>query len=271
MRTIAAMLVLGLTVVLGGSATADAAWPGGSGRIAFTRGGDIHTMAPDGSDVRALTDTGFDSDAAWSPDGEWLAFTSAREITRGVYIIRADGAGLRRITDGLDPSWSSDGRQLALPGRHGACGRSMSTAPNRREVLSEDALFSRPEDPEWSPDGRRIAFGAFDLRTSTRASRSDVWVVNADGTGLARAFRRRPAPSTRRRPRPRGPPTARGSQRATTPAGSMSGPSVARLASSQPTAKDRHGRRMGPGSSSIASCSRARSSRCDPMERTSQG
>ena len=50
-------------------------------------------------------------------------------------------------------------------------------------------MFSRPEDPEWSPDGGRIAFGAFDRRTSTRNARSDVWVVNADGTGLTRAFR----------------------------------------------------------------------------------
>jgi len=34
--------------------------------------------------------------------------------------------------------------------------------------------------PAWSPDGRHIAF------TSDHSGNCEVWVVNADGTGLAR-------------------------------------------------------------------------------------
>ena len=58
---------------------------------------------------------------AWSPDGAWLAFTLAPGggMNQQVYLVRPDGAGLRRLTDGgretnnLGP-WSRDGKLLAL-------------------------------------------------------------------------------------------------------------------------------------------------------------
>jgi Tol biopolymer transport system component len=66
---------------------------------------------------------------AWSPDGKWLAFSSDRGRFAGhmpgrwektqslsVYIVRSDGAGLRRITRGRgvagSPQWSPDGKQV---------------------------------------------------------------------------------------------------------------------------------------------------------------
>ena len=41
-------------------------------------------------------------------------------------------------------------------------------------------------DPAWSPDGRRIAFRRFE--ESARVN-SDLYVVNADGSGLRRLTR----------------------------------------------------------------------------------
>jgi Tol biopolymer transport system component len=69
---------------------------------------------------------------AWSPDGRWLAFSSDRDtqledhkypapgwehIQRSsVYAVRADGSGLRRLSDGDEfagsPQWSPDGEQV---------------------------------------------------------------------------------------------------------------------------------------------------------------
>ena len=57
----------------------------------------------------------------WSPAGEWLAFTLAPGggMNEQVYLVRPDGTGLKRLTDGgketnrLGP-WADDGRTLAM-------------------------------------------------------------------------------------------------------------------------------------------------------------
>ncbi len=83
---------------------------------------------------RQITDGDFeDSDVTWSPDGSWLAFTSARhdrrehDLVRDVFLIRPDGSRLRRITDeslGLSkPAFTPDGATVLVlgedPGPHG--------------------------------------------------------------------------------------------------------------------------------------------------------
>ena len=81
---------------------------------------EIWTMRPDGTDQRRLIDvggcgahqiSGCTNWLAWSPDGSQLAFHSAG----GIYIMRGDGSGLRRISkDGAQPTWSPDGSQIAF-------------------------------------------------------------------------------------------------------------------------------------------------------------
>ena len=87
-------------------------------RIAFTRfvenDYELYTIKPDGTDVRRLTSApGNDAHCAWSPDGQWLAFSSARggfkdeavlhpgnaQPYGDIYVMRADGSDVRQLTD----------------------------------------------------------------------------------------------------------------------------------------------------------------------------
>jgi len=55
--------------------------------------------------------------AAWSPDGETIAFLSQRSGFTEIWLIRPDGEGLRQLTrhnrDMVEFAWSPDGHQLA--------------------------------------------------------------------------------------------------------------------------------------------------------------
>jgi Tol biopolymer transport system component len=102
-------------------------WSPTGDRIAFNRlaGGnfDIYTIRPDGTDLRRLTNAeGNDSHPAWSPDGEFILFSSSRLGFRDegplsdipqpygeLFIMKADGSGQRTLTDNRweegTPSW----------------------------------------------------------------------------------------------------------------------------------------------------------------------
>jgi TolB protein len=116
------------------------AWSPLGDRIAFTshRNGDyeIYTIKPDGTDLRRLTNSpGNDAHCSWSPDGQWIAFASARggfkdeavlhpynpQPYGDLYVMRADGSDVRRLTDNqyeeATPGWSPL-RQKPRPRRH---------------------------------------------------------------------------------------------------------------------------------------------------------
>lgn len=77
---------------------------------------------------------------SWSPDGSWLAFSLAPGggMNSQVYIIRPDGTGLRRLTDGGKENnwlgdWTHDGRALTL-------------SSNRRSADAMDGYLVDPID-----------------------------------------------------------------------------------------------------------------------------
>lgn len=73
----------------------------------------------DGSGERFLLgDKDVDYDAAWSPDGSSIVFTSEREGSADLFRVKPDGTGLERLTD--DPAYddqaafSPDSRQVVF-------------------------------------------------------------------------------------------------------------------------------------------------------------
>lgn len=72
--------------------------PDGS-QIAFCYKGDIYTVPTAGGQALRLTsNAAYDGTPIWSPDSRSLAFSSDREGSKDVYIVKADGSGLRRLT-----------------------------------------------------------------------------------------------------------------------------------------------------------------------------
>lgn len=73
-----------------------------------------------------------------------------------IYVINADGSGLRRLTDGLDPAWSSDGKKVAFARWRDPRGIYVIDEDGSNETL----LFgwNQAKAPAWSPDGSHIAF-----------------------------------------------------------------------------------------------------------------
>jgi Tol biopolymer transport system component len=174
-------------------------------RLAFEGGSsefyvDIYVMNADGSGPKRITqEPTFDSMGSWSPDGTRIVFSRV-EITsmfvsaspsarsnrdssdeNGIYTIRVDGTGLRRLTDKAHdeyPAWSPDEETIAF-GRltkHAGWIYTVNPGGGGLSKLTDPPRESWDSQPSWSPDGTKIAFS----RSSAR--RADMFLMNADGT-----------------------------------------------------------------------------------------
>lgn len=78
----------------------------------------VYVIRRDGKGPRLLAKVG--EKPAWSPDGTTIAFTRFRNFSTSLYVIRADGSGLRRVPitiEGVSNSpvaWSPDAHKLAI-------------------------------------------------------------------------------------------------------------------------------------------------------------
>jgi TolB protein len=73
-----------------------------------------------------------------------------------IYTVNGDGSNLTRVSYGLDPNWSPDGRQIAFSRWNDPAGLFIASA----DGSNEQRIFGAPQvlSPQWSPDGTRIAF-----------------------------------------------------------------------------------------------------------------
>ena len=151
----------------------------------------------DGKHVRRLTEEKGDASSpaglffqvepAWSPDGTKIAFSSGRDGTAHIFVMNADGTGTRRLTntDQADehPSWSADGKRIVFS-REGAIFEAPTGGGKAHRVGHG---LGNATAPAFSPDGKLIAY---DYRRPGYSIR-EVYVMNADGTGIRQVTRLR--------------------------------------------------------------------------------
>lgn len=130
----------------------------GNGKVTTNDFLDVYTVELDTLDITQLTYT-TDQDEfnyAWSPDGEWIAFTRVSKDTNndsyvnlddqsGLFIMHTDGSGQINLTQGY---------------------------------LS---VFS----PFWSPDGKNIIFTAF-----FSSEQQEIWIYSLETLGFTQITRR---------------------------------------------------------------------------------
>lgn len=158
----------------------------------------------DGSDDHPIAEAlpGSIAHPDFSRDGSLLAFDQLTqdESHSQIYVSTADGANVRRIAlceppaclDYYAPSWSPDGKQLAISTDGG---RLTSDGPTRFglaiiDVASEkvtpivDHPASQGQDlfPRWSPDGTQLVF--WRDRFLGESVKTAIFIVNVDGSEL---------------------------------------------------------------------------------------
>ncbi|MCU0625148.1 MAG: hypothetical protein MUF21_01500 [Gemmatimonadaceae bacterium] len=202
--TLAALLVAACR----GAAPADTPAPAASASAASPRIGRV--LAADSGErhlanIRQLTDGGENAEAYFSADDRWITFQSTRDgrACDQQYVMRTDGTGLRRVSDGRgkttcgwflpggtrlffastthagadcpprpDPSkgyvWGIDKFDIYTVNRDGSDTRRLT---NYGVYTAEGVL---------SPDGRRIVF------TSLKDGDLDIYTMNVDGSDVRR-------------------------------------------------------------------------------------
>lgn len=170
---------------------------------------DVFASNVDGSNLRQLTTAdGYDAEATFSPVGDRIVFTSARNGDLDLYAMNPDGSGVVQLTDrpGYDGGafYSPDGSQIIWRAHYPEPGPELDDylsllgqgllRPGELEIWVMDADGSNQRQvtdvgganfaPYWHPDGDRVLFSSNHQDPEGRDF--EIYMVGLDGTGLTR-------------------------------------------------------------------------------------
>lgn len=103
---------------------------------------------------------GLQREAAWSPDGQWIAYTSDAAGNSDIWIQRvsdAQGSPLSSSpAEDSQPNWSPDSRQIVFRSERDGGGLFVAAARGGPERRIADFGYR----PKWSPDGTSVLFAS---------------------------------------------------------------------------------------------------------------
>ena len=170
---------------------------------------DVFASNLDGSGLRQLTtEEGYDAEATFSPAGDRIVFTSARDGDLELYSMAPDGSDVIRLTDrpGYDGGafYSPDGSKIIWRAHYPGEGPELEDyrrllsqgllRPGELEIYIMDADGSDQRQltqlgganfaPYWHPSGEKIVFSSNHHDPDGRDF--EIYMINLDGSGLTR-------------------------------------------------------------------------------------
>ena len=152
---------------------------------------EIYVMDYDGANVRPITrNKSLNIGPSWGPDGRTLAWASYTSQYPDIYLATLDGRPVTRPAQGTDsihnqsPAISPDGTKIAFSSSRGGRAGYLDIWVVNRDGSNLRNLTNSPDSsegaPTWSPGGNQIAF------TSDKLGSNQIYLMNADGTGVRR-------------------------------------------------------------------------------------
>ncbi len=175
------------------------AFPGGNGKVVFERSPaddwPSHLWRMDANATNQVEITTYstgvgDRFPAYSPGGTLITFTrdqtsSETDSAFDVYLMRADGTGIQRLTTATgadyDSSFSPDGSHLVFTSlRNSGQADIYSMKIDGSDVKRLTTNVGYDAEASYSPDGTKIVF------VSDRAGNDEIYSMNVDGSGVKR-------------------------------------------------------------------------------------
>jgi Tol biopolymer transport system component/DNA-binding winged helix-turn-helix (wHTH) protein len=144
-------------------------------------------LVPGSREIPITTDGGENDQPAWSSDGAWIAFHSRARGGIWI-VPSTGGTARQIVDTGSEAAWSPDGKRLVFSSGEGGMTTQATLGvvnvdgSERRPLTTLGVPPGGHHDPSWSRDGKLIAFSVWSMDGPR------TWVVSATGTPAPRQF-----------------------------------------------------------------------------------
>jgi TolB protein len=146
---------------------------------------DVYMINFDGSNLARVTnERSITLSPRWSPDGQYISYTSYRDGNPDLYMKSLNGARTKKIARfsgiNLSGSWAKDGSRILFTTRKDGNEEIYVMNIHTGYLGRLTHHLSIDVSPTWSPDNQKIAF------VSNRSGSPQIYLMDADGNNVKR-------------------------------------------------------------------------------------